>query len=103
MSSYIPSPLSSSLSSSSSSSSSYSDYYLPTTGFAIGSPCNVDENMCLIGSECKKSNLFGWSAVCQPINMNDIVSSTTSMSSVAAAAAVAAAANHRMNHYHGLG
>ena len=90
MSSYMPSSLSSSSSaslssSSSSSSSSYHNYYLPTTGFAIGSLCNVDENMCLRGSDCKKSKVFGWSAVCQPLRSSSsntgIVSSTTALSS----------------------
>jgi hypothetical protein len=39
---------------------------LPTTGFSIGSLCNKNENMCIIGSECKKANWYDWSTVCQP-------------------------------------
>jgi hypothetical protein len=40
---------------------------LPTTGFSVGSLCNINENMCIIGSECKKTNWFDWSTVCQPL------------------------------------
>ena len=55
---------------------------IPTTGFSIGSLCNRNENMCIIGSECKKVNWYDWSTVCsnsQPPSLS--LSSSLSMSS----------------------
>ena len=30
--------------------------YMPTTGFSIGSLCNTNENMCVSGSDCKRTS-----------------------------------------------
>merc|ERR1711865_970813 len=50
--------------------------YMPTTGFSIGSLCNTNENMCVSGSDCKRTSWWhDWSAICQPMIDDDVSSS----------------------------